>query len=168
MSNLIDSSTIRPIFGCVQLKPHLYNFLLSNENISLIAENPVLDICKNTLISRQLRTYCREYSTLRIQDVNRKLFPVKLRFQLPVNDPYPEKIYFDSQATNDFNNFIHYYMIETLNRHVRNFIEFTGGMAKDGYLDFIQKNGLENSDIDWETLKKAEFRLRKEKLIDNY
>jgi hypothetical protein len=168
MSNLIDSSTIRPILGCVQLKPHLYNFLLSNENIPLIAENPVLDICKNTLISRELRMYCRDHSTLRNQDVNRKFFPVKLRFQLPINDPYPDRIFFDSQATYEFNNFIHYYMIETLNRHVRNFLDFTGGMAKDGYLDFIKKNGLEKTDLDWESLKKAEFRLRKEKLIENY
>jgi hypothetical protein len=168
MSNLIDSSTIRPILGCVQLKPHLYNFLLSNENIPFTAENPVLDICKNTLISRELRMFCRDHANLRNEDVNKKLFTTKLRFQLPINDPYPGKIFFDSQATNDFNNFIHYYMIETLNRHVRNFIEFTGGIAKDGYLDFIQKNGLQKTDVDWETLKKAEFRLRKEKLIENY
>jgi hypothetical protein len=158
MSNLTNDSTIRPILGCVQLKIHLYNFLLSNENISLAAENPVLDICKNTLISRELRMYCRDHTSLRNQDVNRKFFPVKLRFQLPINDPYPDRIFFDSQATYEFNNFIHYY----------NFLDFKGGMAKDGYLDFIQKNGLEKTDLDWESLKKAEFRLRKEKLIENY
>lgn len=162
MNNCLGS----PIIGCVMLKPHLYQFVVKTENLDAKPNNTLIDIGRNTLISREIRFLAKEFKQLKNLNIDRSIYSKKISFQLPYADSDPDRIYFDFQATIHLNKFLHQLMLEKLSTHIVNYKALTRNPeVKYAYIDFLNTMDL---DMDWETLKKAEFRMRKEKHLPNY
>lgn len=158
--------TMPQAIGHVFLKPHLLKFLQVRENLN--ASELVLDLRKNTLICRALQMCCQtpdDFGKRYRKALNKKTYSARIRF-LPNRCDADRQAYFlDEQGIRDFNDILHNFMVELLNDRISEHVQnpTTDQNAKTAILNFCKEYRLDETDFDWENLKKSEYRLRKVK-----
>ena len=157
-----QAATLPSAIGHVFLKPHLYQFLVKREQLD--PQSPILYLSRNTLICRALRRFCNSPETFKERfrkSMDKKIYSRRIRF-IPLDIDADRLNYLlDEQDMRDFNDFLHEFMTELLTDSIHKHLNAldSDGNAKTAIIEFLEKYGLED-ELDWESLKKAEYRLR--------
>jgi hypothetical protein len=155
------------IFGKLYLQPWLWKFLLSVENL---AANGVLDVTKPSLIRAEIRNRLVTKTQLGAGGdvMNRKKYSSVLRFSMSLQHERSLRVYLTHTAQMDLNTILQKFFVELAHSHVRQAMK-KNEMAKTEaekktavsvFYEFLDLYGITNDEIDWESLKKADFRLR--------
>lgn len=157
----------RAPLGKLMLEARLWKYLLALEHISA---NQPLDLTKSSLI----RLAIRERLVTKMQcgrhgdKVNAK-YSVPIRLIIPVDLEKRLCIFLTNAAVADINSMLYAHFLDMAQSYIDKEVKKHGTCAKRAFLEFLELNGLDESDFDWDnTFKRADSRLRETRGLPSY
>lgn len=152
------------LFGKLYLPKYLWLFVVGYEKL---AQNEALDLTKVSLIRTAIKSRLVTKMQLGIGGdmMDKKQYPSVLRFSVSAQYEKSIKIYLTQSAQLDINVLLRQYFVELANLYIQMHPSLS---AQAALIAFMEQYGIGLEDYEWESLKKADFRLRQVRGEETY
>lgn len=170
--------------GALYLKKDLWYFLVHKENLN--PNNPIIDLSGHSVIRFEVSSRCKTLSDVKKSPINKRAYPSVIYYKPQKLAIEQGRIHLDAESIHQINLFIIYLRNELLHENVLHYAQAQGIHLEEKYHE--RKQGIARIQgnvkiqnvflkaqekygdvdiVDWETFKRAEYRLRMTKMASS-